>query len=96
MTEVTADGTEHSWADVLAWDPPHRVVLSWHPSVTPAAASRVEVRFRAVDGGTEVLLEHSGWEEFGERGRQLRDRYDEGWDPVLDRFAGAADPTAAI
>lgn len=95
VTQILVDGTEHSWADVLAWDPPHRVVLSWHPRVAPTAASRVEVRFRPVDGGTQVVLEHSGWEEFGDRGAELRDGYAQGWDPVLDRFTAAADPTTA-
>lgn len=90
VTEVTASGVEYSWADVLAWDPPHRFVLSWHPRVAPTAASRLEVRFRTVDEGTEVLLEHSGWEEFGDEGMQLRERYDGGWEHVLDRFLAAA------
>lgn len=35
VVEVTADGIEHSWADVMAWDPPRRIVLSWHPTVAP-------------------------------------------------------------
>jgi DNA-binding transcriptional ArsR family regulator len=95
VTQVLVDGTEHSWADVLAWDPPNRVVLSWHPRIAPTAASRVEVRFRPVDAGTQVVLEHTGWEEFGELGTELRDGYAEGWDPVLDRFIAAAEPTTA-
>jgi DNA-binding transcriptional ArsR family regulator len=95
VTEVAADGTEYSWADVLAWDPPNRFVLSWHPNVAPTAASRVEVRFRPVEAGTQVLLEHSGWEEFGARGAELRERYAHGWGPVLERFTTAADPAPA-
>ena len=91
VTQILVDGTEHSWADVLAWDPPNRFVLSWHPLVAPTAASRVEVRFHPVDAGTMVVLEHSGWEEFGEGGAELRDGYAHGWDPVLDRFIAAAD-----
>jgi DNA-binding transcriptional ArsR family regulator len=90
VVEVVADGTEHSWADVLAWDPPHRFVLSWHPNPAPIAASRLEVRFRAVAGGTEVTLEHSGWEEFGTDGPALRDGYETGWDVVLEPFERAA------
>ncbi len=86
VVEVTTDGREYRWADVLAWNPPRRFVLSWHPTVEPVAASRLEVTFRAVDGGTEVLLIHSLWEEFGEDGGPLRDRYDTGWDVVLDRL----------
>jgi DNA-binding transcriptional ArsR family regulator len=94
VTEVTSSGAEHSWADVVAWDPPHRFVLSWHPRVAPTAASRLEVRFRTVDDGTEVLVEHGGWEEFGDDGVQLRESYDGGWEHVLDRLVGAVQPTA--
>jgi len=92
VVELTADGTEHTWADVLAWDPPHRFVLSWHPSVEPDAATILEVRFTpAPGGGTEVELEHRGWEEFGaERGNAGRARYQNGWDVVLDSFERAS------
>lgn len=88
---MIAGGQEHSWADVLAWNPPTRFVLSWHPSTEPTAASRLEVTFRAVAAGTEVLLEHSAWEEFGERGPQLRNAYDTGWDQVLNQYRHAAE-----
>jgi uncharacterized protein YndB with AHSA1/START domain len=90
VAEVLADGTEHSWADVLAWDPPHRFVLSWHPNPAPVAASRLEVRFAAVEGGTRVDLRHDGWEEFGAGAADRRAGYEAGWDPVLDRFADVA------
>jgi DNA-binding transcriptional ArsR family regulator len=90
VIEVTAHGREHSWADVLAWNPPTRFVLSWHPSIEPVAASRLEVAFKAVEGGTEVVLTHSAWEEFGEEGVALRDRYDTGWDLVFDRLEAHA------
>jgi hypothetical protein len=50
------------------------------------AASRLEVEFRAVEGGTEVVLTHSAWEEFGDRGAGLRDRYDTGWNLVFERL----------
>ena len=88
IVEVTPDGTEYDWADVIAWDPPHRFAVAWHPSIEPDAATILEVRFRAiVDGGTEIELEHRAWEEFGaEDGRRLRDGYDSGWDLVLAPF----------
>ncbi len=95
VTEVMGDGTEHSWADVLAWDPPHRFVLSWHPAVAPAAASRLEVRFVPVPAGTEVLLRHDGWEEFGEQGSEHRGSYDQGWELVLGPFVAAAEDASA-
>jgi uncharacterized protein YndB with AHSA1/START domain len=91
VIEVARDGSECNWADVLAWDPPHRVALAWHPNPEPTAATIVDVRFTAVDGGTQVDLEHHAFEELGVAdGPAARAGYDEGWDPVLDDFAGAA------
>lgn len=90
VVELVADGTESAWADVLAWDPPHRVVLSWHPNKEPRAASTIEVTLTAVDGGTELRLEHRGWEEFGESGHELRENYETGWEPVLAMYVAAA------
>ena len=87
VIEVVEDGTEYSWADVLAWDPPHRFVISWHPNPEPVAASIVEVRFVPSDSGCTLELEHRGWEEFGlEQGTALRDQYGPGWDMVLAPF----------
>lgn len=84
VVEIGPGGSECNWADVLAWDPPERFVLSWHPSPEPVAASTLEVRFRVVEAGkTEVTLEHRGWEEFGADGAALRENYDSGWDIVL-------------
>ncbi len=89
LLEVAADGTACSWGEVLAWNPPHRFVISWHPSPEPKAASVLEVRFRSVAGGTELYLEHRGWEEHGTEALRLRASYEPGWDQVLDRFVAA-------
>lgn len=91
VVEIARDGTECSWADVLAWDPPHRVALAWHPNPEPVAATIVDVRFTAVDGGTQLDLEHRSFEELGDDdGPAARAGYDEGWDPVLDDFVSTA------
>ena len=92
VVELTEDGTEFSWADVIAWDPPNRFVLAWHPSVEPNATTILEVRFRPTSGGgTEVELEHRGWEEYGaEHGNAVRGGYQSGWDAVLEPFEKAS------
>ena len=87
VVELTARGGEHIWAEVMEWDPPHRFVLNWHPAINPVAASTLEVRFSPVEGGTEITLEHHGWERFGARAEELRHGYDHGWDAVLGRLA---------
>lgn len=86
LVEVVDDGTEHSWGEVLAWNPPHRFVISWHPSLDPTAASILEVRFHEDGDGTRLELEHRGWEEHGDEAAELRSRYEPGWDFVLRGF----------
>lgn len=88
--EVLEDGSEWEWAEVLAWEPPHRVVLAWHPTVEPVVSTEVEVRFNAFDGGTRVELEHRGWERLGDIATTVRVDYDEGWQPVLARYQALA------
>ncbi len=91
IVERAPDGTEYRWADVIAWDPPDRFVVAWHPSLEPKAATILEVRFHPVaEGGTRVDLEHRAWEELGpERGPSMRNGYERGWDIVLGPFEQA-------
>lgn len=84
------DGTEYSWGEVDLCEPPHRVRFSWHPSAEPRAATEVEVTFTPAGDGTNVRLEHRGWERLGEDGAASRADYDPGWDYVLGRYAAAA------
>ncbi len=83
LYEQTGDGRRGEWADVLAWEPPRRLVLGWR--VNPERGpTEVEVRFSAEDDGTRVELEHRGWDRSDHEGRA---QYDSGWDLVLGRFA---------
>ena len=85
------DGGEADWGQVLAWEPPARVLLAWSPGLERPAPTAVEVRFRAVDPGhTRVELEHRGWERLVDAGPQVRAGYQDGWPRVLDAYAGAA------
>lgn len=86
VVEVAPDGSEHAWAEVIAWNPPERFVLAWHPNVNPTAASILEVRFSPNGDGSSLYLGHRGWEEFAERGHELRSQYDPGWDRVLSFY----------
>src|SRR4051794_6519920 len=90
--EVVQDGRECDWGRVLAWEPPHRVVLSWQitpqftPEPDPERASEVEVRFVAeADDRTRVELEHRGFERHGEGFEQTRAAVDSegGWTLLL-------------
>ncbi len=88
--EIVDDGTEWEWAEVLAWEPPHRLVLAWHPTKEPTVSTEVEIRFTASDGGTRVDLEHRGWERLGDLAAVARVDYEQGWLPVLGLFEGLA------
>jgi uncharacterized protein YndB with AHSA1/START domain len=88
--ERTTKGEELKWADVTAFEPPHRLVLAWNPSREERPRTEIEVRFTEEDGKTRVDLEHRGWEKLGERGPQVRGGYNAGWTPVLESFAKAA------
>jgi uncharacterized protein YndB with AHSA1/START domain len=86
LYERAADGTEHDWGDILAWEPPHRFLLRWR--VNPASpGTELEVRFAPDRDGTRVELEHRGWERCGPGERSS---YDRGWGYVLEHLVAAA------
>lgn len=94
--ERTPDGTEHDWGEIVAWDPPHRFVYSWHLRVDRADATEVEVRFTDLDGATSrVDIEHRGWERLGARGLERRDANSAGWAGLLPSFRAACDAAAS-
>ena len=90
LYEVTSEGLEGSWAEVVVFEPPTRVVLAWKPNDRREPPTEVEVRFEPDADGTIVRLEHRGWEALGARAAEARDGYDHGWRIPLDRFAAAA------
>src|SRR5688500_10108715 len=89
------DGSECRWARVLAYEPPHRVVLSWNISpqwrieTNLERTSEVEVRFIAESPErTRVELEHRNLERHGDGWERERDavRDEGGWPLYLQRF----------
>lgn len=93
LIETSVDGSENAWAEVVAWDPPAHLAVAWHPGLGPDDASRVEVHFEPVDTGTRVVIEHHGWEQFGEDALVRRRNYvgPGAWGYVLDHFADGAE-----
>jgi uncharacterized protein YndB with AHSA1/START domain len=96
--ERGVDGSECDWGRVLAWEPPHRLVLTWQINgewqydPDPERASEVEVRFTA-DGPdrTTVELEHRHLDRLV-GGQAMREAIGGagGWTSVLERYATAA------
>ena len=88
--ERTPGGAEHDWGEVLAWEPPHRLVYLWHLRFDRADATEVEVTFTPVPEGTRVRIEHRGWERLGAVAVERRDRNHRGWAGVIEHFIRAA------
>jgi uncharacterized protein YndB with AHSA1/START domain len=90
------DGSECRSARVLAYEPPHRVVLSWDINARwqletdPARTSEVEVRFVSETAErTRVELEHRHLDRHGDGWESVRDGVggDGGWPVYLQRYA---------
>lgn len=93
--EKGVDGSECDWGRVLTWEPPHRLVLSWHLNgqwevdADETHASEIEVRFTP-DGDARTIIdfEHRHIERSA-FAAQLRDGIDspQGWTGLLALFA---------
>lgn len=90
------DGSVCRWAQVLAYEPPHRVLLTWNISPQwqivddPAKTSEWEVRFIAeTSQRTRVEIEHRHLERHGDGWQSVRDGVaaDQGWPLYLQRYA---------
>jgi uncharacterized protein YndB with AHSA1/START domain len=99
--ERGVDGSECDWGKVLAWDPPHRLVVTWQINgqwqydPDPGHASEIEVRFTADGPGqTTVELEHRLLERLA-GGHAIHDaiRGGGGWTAMLELFAKATADT---
>jgi uncharacterized protein YndB with AHSA1/START domain len=88
--ERTTKGEELDWAQVTAFEPPHRFVLAWNPSREERPRTEIEVTFVDEGGKTRVDLEHRGWERLGAIAVEARDSYSQGWQTVLADYAESA------
>jgi uncharacterized protein YndB with AHSA1/START domain len=96
--ERTVDGRECDWGEVLAWEPPERVLLSWDINARwqadKTSRTEVEVRFIVEDPETtRVELEHRGFDRLGGEGGAMRGAVGsgEGWGLGLKAFAEVAE-----
>lgn len=89
VTERLRDGSEADWGTLLVWEPPARLVMTWHPGHGEDDATEVEVRFDDAGEGTRVVVEHSRWDRHP-NGAALRTAYLQGRQPVLAAYAAHA------
>jgi hypothetical protein len=85
--ERDRSGAEHTWGEVLVWDPPSRLECLWHLAFPRAEATRLSITFTEANGETVVRLEQTGWDALGEAGRIRRQRTVAAWTQVTGVFA---------
>ncbi len=95
---VHEDGSEGLWGEVLAWEPPSRLVLAWRINhefgYDPNLLTEVEVRFfDAGEGRTRVEFEHRNLDRFGDSAAaaQTITSMDGGWGMILGKFKDVAE-----
>ena len=96
--ETDADGVERVFATVTHWDPPRRLVMTWHAGVNAILEdkrnpSELDVRFNA-DGpnATQVQLTHHKFDAV--EGAKIRAAVEKGWPMLLKLFADEAQRAA--
>ncbi len=93
--ERDKDGAETQWGDVLAWEPPRRLLLAWRLDsqfhYDPNFQTEVELTFSdGLDGGAVVTLEHRDLEKFGADAERLAASLGGGWASRLQDYSNRA------
>ncbi|WP_158595419.1 SRPBCC domain-containing protein [Galactobacter caseinivorans] len=85
--EKAPDGSVAYWGTVTTRESGERLVFTWHPGRSKDEATLVSLTFASLpEGGTDVLLEHSGFDSLPDGGA-VRTKYAAGWPGVLERYA---------
>ncbi len=96
--EINAEGAECIWGTVLAWEPPKKVVLSWHLQpdwsfdADMARASEVALEFVAEGReSTRVEFEHRHLQRHGAGWEKMREQVgaEGGWPMILEQYVKA-------
>lgn len=90
--ERDIDGNEIQWGQVLAWEPPGRVLLGWQLDAQwhydPNFLTELELSFAALaGGGTRVTLEHRNLERYGAHAEEYAGKLRGGWPTFVEHFA---------
>lgn len=83
ITESLKDGRRHIWGAVTLYEPPLRMIFSWHPGRPAQEATEIEVSFEAVGDAVKIRLVHRGWRILAAEPVNWRAEYDKGWDIVF-------------
>jgi uncharacterized protein YndB with AHSA1/START domain len=92
--ERDARGRETQWGKVLAWEPPHRLLLGWQLDASfkfdPTLVTEIELTFAPDGAGTRVEFEHRNLERHGDSAAKLAELLGGGWPGILQSFADYA------
>lgn len=94
---VDSDGAEAQWGEVLALDPPRRLLLAWRIGADWAyhadLHTEVAVTFTPSGTGVQVRLEHRGLEAMGAMAAAAHEVIGgpAGWGAILDMYRMAAE-----
>jgi uncharacterized protein YndB with AHSA1/START domain len=94
--EVDAEGDETRWGDVMAWEPPSRLLMAWRLNANwiydPAVDTELELTFTPAEGGgTVVRLEHRKFESLGADAAKVAASLDGGWPGFVADYGAFAD-----
>ena len=81
--ERTRSGEEREWGSVIAWDPPVRLELTWHPGGRCDRDQTVQVEFHVEADGTRITLIHAGWQLAGIQAGTMQADYTAQWSSIL-------------
>jgi len=89
--ERDEDGVEMDWGQVLAYEPPGRLLLNMQLNTKfqydPSLVTEVEITFApAAGGGTLVTLEHRNLERHGQNADNLIAALTSGWASHIEEF----------
>lgn len=88
--ERTSGGREHDWGEVVAWEPPHRLVYLWHLMFDRRDATEVEIAFTPEGSATTVTIRHRGWERLGADAAPRRARTRLAWQAIIPHYERGA------
>jgi uncharacterized protein YndB with AHSA1/START domain len=83
-----ATGEGFEMGRISVWEPGERLVFSYRDASHQIDGTEVEVRFRAIPGGTRVTVEHRGWERVSPdvlSGKLATKRW--GWANILNWYS---------
>ena len=101
LTETYDDGSVFEIGRVTAWEPPHRLALTWRQaSFSDDQVTNVEVRFEAVGEETRVTVVHTGWDSVPQKHAArhgfplgvFQQRHAEWWQALLRRMRNRLGP----